>query len=319
MSSVVEVYLGEALASYHFGPRHPFGAYRYPAFERAFHRAGLAEKTRLAEPAPPADDAALTLFHTEDYVARVKRQSETGAGVLDEGDTPAFRGVYEAAATVAGTALRATHRLVHGDTRRAFIPIAGLHHARRDSASGFCVFNDCAIVIEALRRWYGIHNIAYVDIDAHHGDGVFYAFEADPELIFADLHEDGRYLYPGSGRIDETGKGAAKGTKLNIPMPPYSDDGAFREIWSDVITFLERFKPEFVILQCGVDSLRDDPLTHLQYSPHAHAHATATLCQLADRFAAGRLLALGGGGYNPDNIAEGWTTVVRTLVEATPA
>ncbi|MGF1546775.1 MAG: acetoin utilization protein AcuC [Thiotrichales bacterium] len=319
MNPAVEVHLGDALARYHFGAEHPFGEYRYSAFANAFHRSGLADKVHLEAPAVPATDAALGLFHTEAYIARVRQQSLRGEGYLDGGDTPAFTGVYEAAATVVGTALNAAHRLIHGPAKRAFVPVGGLHHARRDSASGFCVFNDCAIVIEALRRWYGVHTVAYVDIDAHHGDGVFYAFESDPELIFADLHEDGRYLYPGSGAFEETGAGAAKGTKLNIPMPPYSDDSAFLEIWPDVIRFLERHKPEFVILQCGVDSLRDDPLTHLQYSPHPHAHATATLCQLADRHAGGRLLALGGGGYNPDNIAAGWTAVVRSLVESTPA
>ena len=105
-----------------------------------------------------------------------------------------------------------------GECRRTFLPIGGLHHARRDRAAGFCVFNDVGVVIETLRSKYGIARIAYVDIDVHHGDGLYYPYESDPDLIFADLHEDGRYLYPGTGHANERGKGAAEGTKLNVPM-----------------------------------------------------------------------------------------------------
>jgi len=203
-----------------------------------------------------------------------------------------------------------------GECRRAFVPIAGLHHARRDRAAGFCVFNDCGIAIEALRAEHGVRRVAYVDIDAHHGDGVFYAFEDDPELCFADLHEDGRYLYPGTGAADETGRGAAAGTKLNIPMPPDADDGAFREQWQRVEGFVRAARPEFILLQCGADSLAGDPITHLRYSAAAHGHAAARLCRLADECCQGRLLALGGGGYNLGNLASAWTAVVAAMVEA---
>ncbi len=222
--------------------------------------------------------------------------------------------VYPAAATVVGTTLAALDAIMSGATARAFVPIAGLHHARRDSAAGFCVFNDCGVAIEALRRQYDMHRIAYVDIDAHHGDGVFYAFEDDPDLIFADLHEDGRYLYPGTGRADETGSGAAVGAKLNIPMPAGAGDDAFRRQWERVEGFLDAARPGFIILQCGADSLGGDPLAHLAYTPDAHAHAAQRLCVLADRHAAGRVLALGGGGYDLDNLASAWTAVVEALV-----
>ena len=113
---------------------------------------------------------------------------------------------------------------------------------------------------------HGLERIAYVDIDAHHGDGVFYAFEDDPAVIFADLHEDGHYLYPGTGDATECGRGAAEGTKLNIPMAPGADDAAFARAWPRVITHLERHEPQFIILQCGADSLEGDPITHLRYT-----------------------------------------------------
>src|SRR5690606_28933372 len=144
--------------------------------------------------------------HTPEYVDRVVELSERGTGYLDHGDTPAFPGVFEAAANVVGGTLRALADVVENPGRPAFIPIGGLHHAARGGAAGFCVFNDCGVAIEAARRVHGIRRVAYVDIDAHHGDGVFYGFEDDPDALFADLHEDGRFLYPGTGSREETGK-----------------------------------------------------------------------------------------------------------------
>ncbi|HEB81723.1 MAG TPA: acetoin utilization protein AcuC, partial [Gammaproteobacteria bacterium] len=128
-------------------------------------------------------------------------------------------------------------------------------------------------------------------------------------------HEDGRYLYPGTGKITETGRGDAAGTKLNIPMPPRADDALFLKMWTHLETFIEKQQPEFIILQCGVDSLDGDPITDLAYSERSHAHAARRLREIADRHCGGRVLALGGGGYNLDNIARGWTAVVAALAE----
>ena len=166
--------------------------------------------------------------------------------------------MYEAAAGVVGATLSAMEAIMGGQCRRAFVPIAGLHHAARDHAAGFCVFNDCGVAIELLKR-AGLKRVAYVDIDAHHGDGVFYAFEDDATVVVADLHEDGRYLYPGTGTAEETGRGAACGTKLNLPLPPGSDDRVFARVWPAVTAHVAKFDPEFIILQCGADSLEGDP------------------------------------------------------------
>ena len=190
---------------------------------------------------------------------------------------PAYRGVYEAAAHVVGSTLDAVARVLDGRARRAFVPIAGLHHARRHTAGGFCVFNDCGVAIEILRLRHGIERIAYVDIDAHHGDGVFYEFEDDPELFVADIHEDGRFLYPGTGWRNETGLAAAEGTKLNLPLQPRSGDEQFYESWLEVEALLESARPEFVILQCGADGLAADPITHLGFSKAVHGHAARRL------------------------------------------
>jgi acetoin utilization protein AcuC len=260
-----------------------------------------------------ATRAELEYFHTPRYVDRVALLSARGSGLLDAGDTPAFPGIYEAAAQVVGGTLEALAAIVTGPARRAFIPIGGLHHATRDSAAGFCVFNDCGVAIEAARRLHGIRRVAYVDIDAHHGDGVFYAFEQDPELKFADLHEDGRFLYPGTGSRSETGRGPAVGTKLNIPLPPGAGDAEFHAAWEEVEAYLDAARPELMLLQCGADSIAGDPITHLLLTPEAHAHAARRLSVLADRYASGRVLAMGGGGYNRGNLARAWTRVVEEL------
>ena len=299
---IPSVYVGEALARYGFGEGHPFGPDRMGVFWQRMIDRGLDKQVAVCEPVMAARDELLR-FQTAEYVDRVISQSKSGEGYLDHGDTPAFPGVYEAACTVVGTVLAAVDRIMRGETQTAFVPIAGLHHARRDSAAGFCVFNDCGIAIETLRGRYGLQRIAYVDIDAHHGDGVFYAFESDPDLIFADLHEDGRYLYPGTGRADEVGTGAAVGTKLNLPMPPDADDEAVLAVWPQVEALLEKYPPEFILLQCGADSLSGDPITHLRYSDASHRYVAGRLCQLADRYCNGRLLAMGGGGYNRENLA----------------
>jgi acetoin utilization protein AcuC len=313
MSENVVVIAGERLARYGFGDGHPFGPDRQAAFLREFGARALDRKVRVLEPRA-ASEAELRAFHTPAYLEFVRERSASGQGYLDGGDTPAFRGVYEAAACVVGATLTAAEGIMSGEFRRAFVPIAGLHHAARDHAAGFCVFNDCGVAIELLRSRFGLHRIAYVDIDAHHGDGVFYAFESDAAVIFADLHEDGRYLYPGTGAAEERGRGDAQGTKLNLPLPPGADDALFGDVWPQVITHLERFAPEFLILQCGADSIEGDPLTHLRLTPGAHARAASELAALAERLGHGRLLALGGGGYDRSNLASAWNAVVERLV-----
>lgn len=314
MTTQVCVYLGEELAQYNFGDNHPFGPKRHDAFHESLKQSGLISRVTVCRPVM-ADESQISLFHTRDYIAQVKTQSLSGNGYLDLGDTPAFRGVFEAASTVVGTSLAAAESVLSGRCRRAFVPIAGLDHARRDSAAGFCVFNDCGVVIESLRQQHYLSRVAYVDIDAHHGDGVFYGFETDPQLLFADLHEDGHYLFPGTGAEEESGKGEATGTKLNIPMAPGADDAAFRAAWERVEDYLVQGRPQFIIFQCGADSLAGDPITHMKYSTGSHAYAAQRLCQLADQYCDGRLIALGGGGYNLENISTAWCAVVEALLE----
>jgi acetoin utilization protein AcuC len=315
--SAVLLVAGEQIARYGFGDGHPFGPDRHEVFMRELHEAGLDGRVKRISPRL-ATREELEYFHTPEYIDLVFERSASGHGYLDAGDTPAWKGVFEAASYVVGATLNAVDAVMNGTARRAFVPIAGLHHAARDRAGGFCVFNDCAIAIEVLRRKYDLRRVAYVDIDAHHGDGVFYGFEADPDLLFADMHEDGRHLYPGTGRAEETGSGPARGTKLNIPLPPGAGDKEYRLAWERVEDYLASGRPDFILLQCGADSLAGDPITHLEFTEEAHSHAAASLCQIADSLGHGRVVAMGGGGYNRRNLARAWTRVVGSLLDSVP-
>lgn len=311
--SNIRVYTGESLASYGFGDNHPFGPDRFYAFNQRYRELGLHNHVEEAEPVIATQDM-IERFHTHEYVELVKARSLDGDGFLDGGDTPAFKGIYEAAATVVGTGVAAVDAIMQGKCKRAFIPIAGLHHARRDRAAGFCAFNDCGVVIETLLNEYGLQRVAYVDIDAHHGDGVFYGFEDDPRVLFADIHEDGEYLYPGTGYAEETGKGEARGLKMNVPVPPGSRDDVFDLCWGKVEDYLEHHKPQFILLQAGADSIDGDPITHMRFSANAHAKAAERLCHIADKYEDGRLLIMGGGGYNRENLASAWTGIVQAMI-----
>ena len=309
------LYYGTALGGSGFPRGHPLGVDRQGAFFSEASAQGLDKLVEIRTGAPAAREQ-IERFHTREYVETVIHAERDGLEFLDNGDTPVFPGVYDAGAVVTGAALDGLTQVMRGHCHRTFQPIGGLHHARRDGAAGFCVFNDLGVVIETLRSEHHIRRVAYIDIDVHHGDGVFYAYEDDPDLIFADIHEDGRHLYPGTGHASETGKGAAKGTKLNIPLAPGAGDREFLEAWPRVVAHLRKFEPQFVVFQCGADGLNGDPLAHLTYTPQVHAHAARSLVHLADQYCAGRLMAFGGGGYDRSNLAKAWSNVLRELAAA---
>jgi acetoin utilization protein AcuC len=314
-ASRVLVFAATELGEYGFGDSHPFGNDRLAAFRDEMARRGLDSRV-VAGPSRLATAEELERFHDPAYLRRARSLSNSGFGYLDHGDTPARKGIFEAASRVVGTALEAVEAVMHTRNRRAFLPIGGLHHGRRSAAAGFCVLNDCAVVIETLKSHYGLERIAYVDIDAHHGDGVYYDFEDDPAVILADIHQDGRTLFPGTGDANECGRGAGLGRKLNLPLEPGAGDEAFLQAFDAALAHVASFEPEFILLQAGADSIAGDPLTQLRFTPAAHCHATRTLCDLAGHYAHGRILVMGGGGYDRANIARTWTAVVETLIEA---
>jgi acetoin utilization protein AcuC len=205
--------MDEVLSRYSFGAGHPFSSQRYITFSKAFYEHSFDQKVRIA-PASLASMEDLLTFHDPGFIQFVQQKSQQGLGHLDYGDTPAVRGIHEAAQYVVGTALSALDDIMAGITDQAFVPIGGLHHSKPKSASGFCVYNDVGIVIKKALEIYKLNSILYVDIDAHFGDGVYYAFESEPRVFTFDWHQE--HIFPGCGFENETGKGLAQGHKKNI-------------------------------------------------------------------------------------------------------
>ncbi|MCG6876656.1 MAG: acetoin utilization protein AcuC [Betaproteobacteria bacterium] len=313
MAEDVILFVGDALAKYGFPAGHPLGVDRQAAFWSAAQQLNLHRRAAVRAPRA-ATRGELERFHTAQHIGWVESRSEAGEGYLDYGDTPAFPGVFDAGAAVAGTALEGLERIMAGEAAKTFQPIGGLHHARRGQSAGFCVFNDLGVVIDTLRVRFGLDRIAYVDIDVHHGDGIFYSYENDPSLTVVDIHESGHFLYPGTGHADETGRGAAEGTKLNLPLDPGAGDRDFFAAWERGLEHLRARAPQFVILQCGADSLLGDPLADLRLTPAAHGRVARDLVRLANDTAGGRMMVFGGGGYNLGNLAAAWTRVLADLV-----
>ena len=300
---------GDGLLKYSFPPPHPFNSARVVRFWEELDRLELGEM--LVEP-ERADEKMLALFHDAGHIEFVRKASTLGYGFLDEGDTPAFVGVLEAAEFAVGSTLACLEKVLSGKADHAFNPVGGLHHARPDRSAGFCVFNDIGVAIETLRM-RGLERVLYVDIDVHHGDGVFYPFEQDRKVFIFDVHEDGRFLYPGSGRENETGEGRAAGTKMNVPLLPGEGDERLKDILPALEEFAARAAPDFVILQSGADSIAGDPIGGLSFSEGLHSKVTELLHKVAHKQCEGRLVALGGGGYDAGNCAKAWTAVVRAL------
>lgn len=273
---------------------------------------GAAGNVELVGPVAGSEESLL-VFHTKEFVDRIKEASKNGEGLLDSGDTPAFRGIFEASLYPVGNSLNGLRLIMKGEFDHFFNPVGGLHHAGPDAARGFCVFNDSAIAILVALEDFKLRKVAYVDIDAHHGDGVYYGFESDPLVVIGDIHENGSYLYPGTGAETEMGSGPGLGTKMNIDLPPGSGDAEFFEAFDRVDELMRRSKPEMIFFQCGADGLAGDPITDLRYTAKAHTYASKKLHLLAHDLCDGRILAMGGGGYNPVNISAAWSAVIKEL------
>lgn len=258
----------------------------------------------------------LKLFHEDAYISFVKRMSEIGEGLLDYGDTPCFPKCYETFSHVAKASAEMCE--MFGALDHVVNLYGGLHHAYPSRASGFCVFNDVGVAIRRLRS-LGFRRIAYIDIDGHHGDGVMYSFYSDPDLLIVDFHEDGRYLFPGTGFVHELGEGEGYGKKVNVVLPPYASDPDYLYAFDTVVPGLIRgFRPEVVLLQAGVDSHMGDPLTHLELTDEGYLGLVSRVHQLAHEVCAGRLAVFGGGGYNLGSVARCWAGLVYGLAGIGP-
>jgi acetoin utilization protein AcuC len=287
---------GPRSLTYDFGPSHPLSPRRFgPGIDLL--RALGAEPGSAPE---PAAEAELQWLHSAEYVAAVRRLSAEPDGPpeagIGPGDDPAFAGMHEAAASVAGGSIRAMESILRGDAEHAYHPGGGLHHAMRNRASGFCIYNDIALAIARARR-DGLR-VLYLDLDVHHGDGVQALHAGDPGVLTVSFHETGRALFPGTGFVDELGEGIAAGTSVNVPFEPQCGPDAWLAAVRAVVPPLAAaFGPDVIVGQHGADGHIWDPLAHLSLTTTAMGEAARLVDRLAHRYAGGRWLSSGGGGY----------------------
>jgi len=311
----------EKFLDYNFGPQHPLRPLRVKLTYELIQSKGILQQGSVEVVKPRlASRAEILLFHEDDYVRLVEQYSKRGSGLLDMGDTPAFEGCYEATSLVVGASIAAIDGMMSGKLSHAFNPSGGLHHAHPERASGFCIFNDPAIVIAYLKSRYNVRRIAYIDIDAHHGDGVMYGYYDDPSVLDIDFHESGQFLFPGTGFPDEIGKGEARGLKLNIPLPPSTGDEAYLDAFEQIVPdALKKYRPEIILVQCGADGHIDDRLAHLRLTTKVYAEVVSQMHDLAHNLCNGRLLLFGGGGYTLANVPRVWTVAFSTLAGVKPS
>lgn len=262
-----------------------------------------------------ASDEELALFHTSEYISAVHELSEGGATFsptrfnFGPGDNPVFRGMHESEGRKVGSALMAAEALLAGECTIAFSYSGGLHHGGPDFASGFCVYNDAAVAIERLIQQG--RRVAYVDVDVHHGDGVQNAFYESDRVLTISLHQDPRTLFPGTGRVEEIGRGTGEGSAINLPLPPGTDDDLYFEAFRRIVpAAIERFGPDLLVTQLGVDTHYLDPLAQMALTTEGQQSVFAELSALGMPW-----LALGGGGYNLDTVPRSWTLAVGIMLD----
>ena len=309
---MIYLYYTDQFMAYNFGPEHPLQPVRLMLTYRLIEEYGLLDsyETETVEPYF-ADEADLHLVHTLEYIEAVRSEMPDLAYGLGIDDNPVFEGIYEASSLVAGSSIDAAKRLIEEDCS-AFNIGGGLHHAMPSQASGFCIFNDPALAICILKRRF--NKILYLDVDCHHGDGVQQIFYGDPGVLTVSIHESGKYLFPGTGFIDELGTGEGLGYSVNLPMPMYIHDGPYISAFDEIVPALfEWFKPDAVVTQLGVDTHYSDPLTSLNLTLSGYREIITRIKRLIDEHGSGRWLALGGGGYNIELVPLAWAIVFQIM------
>jgi acetoin utilization protein AcuC len=317
MGGILDVPWDDALTSYDFGPGHPLAPVRVDLTMSLARSLGVFDAPGVAlSPVSRADDALLELVHSPDYIRAVKNVARSTAAEqlhygLGTGDNPVFSGMHEASALVVGASVAAADAVWSGRTAHGANMAGGLHHAMRARASGFCVYNDAAIAIARLLR-HGAERVAYVDVDAHHGDGVQAAFYDDPRVLTISLHQHPSTLFPRTGLPAESGGPNAEGMSVNVALPAGTRDEPWLRAFEAVVPpLLGAFAPEVLVTQHGCDSHALDPLTGLMLSVDGQRTAAEALHRLAHDRAGGRWLVLGGGGYAlVEVVPRTWTHVL---------
>lgn len=302
----------EEMRRYSLGPDHPMGPDRVRLAHELADYFHLTEEFDVVEAAAATTDE-LTAVHTADYVTATRLEVPSRRFGLGNEDNPISHGLSTVAAKIAGATLAAAQAVWEARAPRALNLAGGLHHAFADSMAGFCMYNDAAVAIQWLLD-QGATRVAYLDLDAHHGDGVERLFWDDPRVLTISVHESGLYLFPHAGFAHDIGGLGAEGTAVNIALPRSPSDAAWlHAIHALVPALLGKFRPQLLISQHGADPHAADPLADLEVSIDAMAHAYRSVATWAEHYAGGKWVALGGGGYNLDSVARAWTYVAAAV------
>ncbi|WP_241158439.1 acetoin utilization protein AcuC [Cohnella candidum] len=295
---------------YRFHDDHPFHPIRLMLTERLLRQADALRPSQILDSLQAeAAEIAVRELHRPDYVDAVQALSaEKPAaeairraaefGLQQDGDTPYFPCMHEAALSVVAGSLAAAEAVMSGAAGRALHLAGGLHHAFPERAAGFCVYNDAAAAISMIRRKYGAR-VLYVDTDVHHGDGVQWFYYTDPDVFTFSIHETGKFLFPGTGFAHERGESSGYGACLNVPMEPYTEDESWLECFETALhAAIASFRPDVIVSQHGCDAHAFDPLAHIHCSMRIYREMPRIIREAADRYTEGKWVALGGGGYD---------------------
>ncbi len=302
----------EEYLTYDFGD-HPMNPIRLDFTIQLARQLGVLDQIDVVRPIAATNEQLLRA-HSQAYLDAVRTASADpsyrGHG-LGTDDNPVFEGMYDASALIAGGSLVAARQVWSGANDHAVNIAGGLHHAMRDNASGFCIFNDAVLAIDELLA-LGAERVAYIDVDVHHGDGVQAAFDDDPRVLTISLHQDPRTLFPGTGFPTEVGTGSGEGTSVNVALAPGTTDVEWLRAFAAVVPgALRAFGPDVLVTQVGCDTHHEDPLANLELSVDGQRLAIGMLHQLAHERAGGRWVALGGGGYGAIRcVPRTWTNLI---------
>ncbi len=319
------IYSAELL-NYHFYPDHPFNQKRVMLAKDLLEQADTLKPHDIMEPRI-ATEEELLLFHERAYIDAVKRAgdgslSETEGFTYGLGteDTPMFAGMHEASSRLVGGTLTAVDAVLEGSVNHALHLGGGLHHGFQRKASGFCIYNDGAVAIKYIREKYNLR-VLYIDTDAHHGDGVQWAFYDDPNVCTFSIHETGRYLFPGTGNVTERGIKEGHGYSFNLPVDAFTQDESFLHLYETAFRSIAAFfRPDIIVTQNGADAHCLDPLTHLCTTMKVYEQIPLLAHELAHQYCNGKWIALGGGGYDMGLVVpRAWAQVWNVMKTGRPA